>query len=385
MKIDLELTDEEQIMAESLERYFSRNYDPNYEAWLGSRSFPREIMRDLSQLILPGTIPERGGGGGLPDSTMGIFSEMMGKHEIPVPAFLSMHFAKLLPMIRDEDVRAGMIGRYLAGNLVICGAFTEPGAGSDSAGISTRAVRKGDGYVIDGEKAFVSGPGNADVHIVTARIPSMEERKRHGGITLFLVDGKARGVEPYHMESMATAFDGDFGGIRLTGAEVPGSNLIGNEGEGFRILMKILNVQRVHVALYSIGLAERSLEEAVEYARMRKSFGVPLSSHQAVSFRLAEDWTRLNAARLLAYHALELQDSGKENSAECAAVKWYGCEIAFEAASHALQTLGASGYVRSSALERRFRATRGFLIGDGTPDIQKLIISRKLFGKEYSP
>lgn len=380
MNIDGTLTEEEQVIHGNFKRYLETRVGPLHAEWEKNGKFPREMMKGFSEIALPATIPAQFGGAGMDEVSIGLMSELMGMHEFPIPAFLTLHFAKLLPLVSDEGIRQDYLKKYLAGEIVICGAFTEPGHGSDPASIETRAETTGNGYAITGEKSFVSSPLLADIHLVTARTGV-----GGNGISLFLVDSSEGGIEPYEMESMARVFKGDFGGIRFNNVNVPQGNLMGDEGSGFKTLMKTLNAQRVHVALYSIGLALSSLSDAVEYARVRKTFGKPISSHQAVAFRLAEDWTRLESVRLLAYKALTMQDKGIENSAECAAVKWHGCEVAFDAISHALQTFGASGYVKTSPIERRFREARGFLIGDGTPDIQKLIISRKLFGRDSAP
>lgn len=384
MKFEWDLDDEQKIILDTFDEYCRKVVEPNYEEWIRKGEFPREIMKSLSKLIFRAVVSnepsER-----INELTLGLISETMGKYEFPVPAFLTTHFAKLLPFISDEALRKKYTRRFVEGDLVICGAFTEPGAGSDSASISTEASRSGNDFIVTGEKSFVSSPLVSDLHIVSTRTKRTEWEERHRGISLLAIDNDSEGVESYEIESMASVFRGDFGGLRLNNVCVPEGNLVGEENSGFQLLMRILSIQRVHVALYSIGLAERSIEEAIEYARMRKTFGKPISRFQAVSFRLAEDWGKVEAAKLLAYKALSLQDQGSDNAGESAAVKWYGCEVSFNAVSHAMQTFGASGYVKTSPLERRFRAARGLLIGDGTPDVQKLIIARKLFGKEFAP
>lgn len=380
MYMDGTLNEEEQLIHDTFKDYLETKIVPKQAGWEKTGEFPREIMKSFSEIALPATIPQSMGGAETPESTIGLMSELMGMYEFPVPGFLTMHFSKLLPLITEKESRSKYVEKYLKGELVLCGAFTEPGHGSDSAAIETRAERMGDQYEVSGEKSFVSSPMMADAHIVTARTGGAS-----AGMSLLMVNSKEKGVEPYGMDTMATVYRGDFGGVRFDGAMAPAGNLIGEEGKGFRILMRTLNAQRVHVALYSIGMAEKSLLEAVEYAKVRKTFGKPISKHQAVSFRLAESWSKLESVKLLAYKALAMQEKGLENSSECAAVKWHGCEVALETVSNALQTFGAAGYVSTSPLERRFRAARGFLIGDGTPDIQKLIISRNLFGKEFSP
>lgn len=384
VKLDGTLSEEESIIKSSFEEYCRKNITPIYDRLTEKREFPKNLMRELAGIVLGATTPvdpsEK-----LDEVMLGILSESMGKFEVPVPAFLTMHFSKLLPLVRDEEERVRYLKKYRTGDLVICGAFTEPGQGSDSASVSTTAVRNGSGYTLNGEKSFVSSPGIANAHIISARTGNSPWEERHKGISLFISDSGTNGLEPYEMENMASIFRGDFGGLRLDNVSLPEGHMIGEENKGFQVLMKILSIQRVHVGLYTIGLAESALEEAIEYAKVRKTFGQSISKYEAVSFRLAEDWSKLEAVRMLAYKALSMQDHGLDNTAESAAVKGYGCEAAFQATSDALQTMGAAGYVKSSGMERKFRSSRGFLIGDGTPDIQRLILSRKIFGRKYAP
>ena len=376
MELNGRLNDEEGLIKNSFDEYCEKNYVPHYEQYLRNRVFPKKIMKDLSELLLPSTISmnkeEK-----IDDVILGILSEEMGRYEFPLPAFLTIHFSKLLPYIRDEGVRDEYIRRYLAGDSLICGAYTEPAHGSDAYHIATEARKIGTNYILSGEKSFVSNPGISDVYLISA--------KTDRGISILMVDRSMEGMEPYEIENMAYLFKGEFGGIRMDNVKVPETYLVGEENKGFRLLMDILSIQRVHVGLYAIGIAEAALKEAIEYAKMRKAFGTPISKFEAVSFRLAEDMAKIESIKTLAYKALSMENAGMDNSIESAAVKGYGCEVAFNAVSDALQTLGAAGYSKTSSLERKFRISRGFLLGDGTPDIQKLIISRKIFGKDFSP
>ena len=376
MELNGKLNDEEELIKNSFDEYCEKKYVPYYEQYLKDGIFPKKIMKDLSDLLLPSTISlndhEK-----VDDIILGILSEEMGKYEFPLPAFLTIHFSKLLPYIRNESIRDEYIKSYLSGNSVICGAYTEPGHGSDAYHIASEARKIGTNYILSGEKSFVSNPGISDVYMISARTGN--------GISILMVDRSMEGIESYEIENMASLFKGEFGGIRMDNVMVPETYLVGEENKGFQLLMDILSIQRVHVGLYAIGIAEGALNEAIEYAKMRRAFGVPISKFEAVSFRLAEDKAKIESIRTLAYKALSMENSGMDNSIESATVKGYGCEIAFNAVSDALQTLGAAGYSKTSPLERKFRISRGFLLGDGTPDIQKLIISRKLFGKEFSP
>jgi alkylation response protein AidB-like acyl-CoA dehydrogenase len=376
MELNGKLSDEEELIKNSFDEYCEKNYVPYYEEYLRDRIFPKKIMKDLSELLLPSTI-SLNKGERVDDIILGILSEEMGKYEFPLPAFLSIHFSKLLPYINDEAIREKYINQYLEGNSIICGAYTEPGHGSDAYHIATEARKSGSDYILSGEKSFVSNPGISNIYMISA--------KTGKGISILMADRSMDGLEPYEIENMAYLFRGEFGGIRMNNVKIPDTYLVGEENKGFKLLMDILSIQRVHVGLYAIGIAEGALNEAIEYAKMRKAFGMPISKFEAVSFRLAEDMAKIESIRTLAYKALAMENSGMDNSIESAAVKGYGCEVAFNAVSDALQTLGAAGYSKTSSLERKFRISRGFLLGDGTPDIQKLIISRQIFGKEFSP
>jgi len=383
--MDFSFSKEQELLRASIEEFCKKEIDPRISDWIKERAFPRALLKKLSQIGLTGmNIPEELGGSPLDNVSQGIIAEILGRHELPTPIFLTIFgFARLLPFIDDEEVKRRTIEKLLRGELVIAGAFTEPGCGSDAAAITTRAKRQGDVYVVKGEKTFITGAPVADVFIVSVKTGTLGPP--HRNISLLLIEAGRKGVEPYELESMASDIKGEFGGVVFDEVEVPVGNLIGMENMGFYMLMEEFNVLRIFVALASLGLAERSLEEAVSYAKQRKAFGQPISKFEAVSFRLAEHWTKIKAAKLLAYYALWLADDKRPYWAEAAAAKWYGCEVAFNAVNDVVQTYGAAGYTKNHPFERMFRGVRGMLIGDGTGDVMKLIISRYLFGREYAP
>lgn len=378
------LDEDRALIADTFEDYCSRNVESYRKVWEKDRNFPFSLMKDVYS-IFGNSILTADPGERLDEVTLGAISETMGKFGFPVPAFLTLHFSKLLRHLGNEELLNSYSRKLQNGETVICGAFSEPSCGSDSAAIKTSARSENGFLVLNGEKSFVSSPGIANTFILSARTSEAEINRMHRGISLIVVDSDSEGLEPYEIESMASEFKGDFGGVVLNNVKVPEDRILGNKDEGFRLLMNTFNFQRVHVALYALGLAEKSLEQAVEYSKMRETFGNPISKYQAVSFRLAENWTRIEASRLLAYNALALPEDNPDSSSYCAGVKWYACENAFRAVDESLQTLGASGYVKTSEMEKQFRAARGFLIGDGTPDIQKLIIARNLLGRDFAP
>ena len=384
LKLDFEFSEEQKLIKKSAEEFCRKEVSPYIDKWLKDRIFPRELMKKCASIGWTGmNIREEYGGTPLDNVSQGIITEVIGKYEVPTQIFLSLQLSRLLNYA-TEECKEKFTGKFLDGDLIICGGFTEPGCGSDAAAITTRAVKDGGEYLINGEKACISGPLYSDIFVISAKTAEIPG-KPHKAISLILVEKDREGVEAYELETMAPGFKGDFGGVKFDNVRVPVANLIGEENKGFYLLMNEFNLIRVHVALMALGAAEKSIEEAIEYAKQRRAFGLPISKFQAVSFRLAEHWTKIEAAKLLAYRALWLADKGTPNWAEASAAKWYGCEVAFNAINDALQTYGAYGYTTEYPVERRFRAIRGALIGDGTGDIQKLIISRILFGREYSP
>jgi alkylation response protein AidB-like acyl-CoA dehydrogenase len=382
--MEFSFSKEQELLKASIEEFCKKEIDPYIGNWIKERTFPRALLGKLSQIGLTGmNIPEELGGSPLDNVSQGVVAEVLGRHEFPTSMFLTIFgFARLLPSIVDESMRRRAIEKLLKGELVIAGAFTEPGCGSDAVAITTKAERRGDMYVVKGEKTFITGAPVADMFIASVKTGTGPP---HKSISLLLIEADRKGVEPYELESMAGDIKGEFGGVVFDDVEVPVGNLMGVENMGFYMLMEEFNILRVFVALVSLGLAERCLEEAIDYAKQRKAFGQPISRFEAVSFRLAEHWTKIRAAKLLAYYALWLADNKRPYWAEAAAAKWYGCEVAFNAVNDVIQTYGAAGYTKDHPFERRFRGIRGMLIGDGTGDIMKLIISRHLFGREHAP
>lgn len=380
--MDFDFSENQRLLYDTGRAFLEKACKPNMNEWLERGEFPRDFLRALGELGWMGAaVPKGLKGEGLSELELGVISELFGYYEVPVGIFLTLHLAKQLVHLKDEGLRASLLERLIRGELVICGGYTEPHCGSDASAIKTKGRKEGGRVVIDGEKCFISSPGFADAYILTVRT---EPGKRpQEAISLVLVQKGEEGLEPYELKTMASEFKGDFGGVRLAQVSVPEGAVIGEPGKGFGLLMREFGTIRVHVALLGAGLARRCLDEAIPYAKERLAFGVPISKFEAVSFRLAEAWSRIEAARLTAYRALWAADQGRPFQAESSLAKWYGCELALKSISDALQTAGAAGYTADFMFERAYRRARGLLIGDGTSDIQKLIIARSLFGKEY--
>jgi alkylation response protein AidB-like acyl-CoA dehydrogenase len=257
------------------------------------------------------------------------------------------------------------------------GAFclTEPEVGSDASALSTTAHKDGDEYILNGVKQFITSGKNGDVAIVIA-VTDKAAGKR--GISAFLVPTNAPGYTVERLEDKLGQHSSDTAQIRLEQCRVPASQLIGQEGEGYKIALSALEGGRIGIAAQAVGMARSALDVAITYANERQSFGQPIIAHQAVGFRLAECATQLEAARQLIWHAASLRDAGVPCLKEAAMAKLFASEVAEKICSAAIQTLGGYGYVNDFPVERIYRDVRVCQIYEGTSDIQKLIIQRAL-------
>jgi acyl-CoA dehydrogenase len=273
------------------------------------------------------------------------------------------------PNLRDE-----LLPRYIAGQLLPAFALSEPDAGSDAAAITTTARRAGDHYVINGRKTWTSNCGLADVYVVFAR---MEEQPGAGGIAAFAIDGHDRGITLE--ERLSVLPPHTVGTWTLKDCRVPSHRLIGTLGEGFKIAMHVLELFRPTVGAATLGFARRALAEAIQRSLSRTAFKKPIAEHQVIQAKLADMAVGIDAAALLVYRAAWQHDAtGQSISREAAIAKLYSTETAFDIIDEAVQIFGGLGLVRGTTVERLFRHSRAFRIFDGTSEIQRLIIARKL-------
>jgi len=257
------------------------------------------------------------------------------------------------------------------------GAFclTEPHVGSDASALRTTATREGDSYVLQGVKQFITSGKHGDVAIVIAVTDKAAGKK---GISAFIVPTDTPGYVVARLEDKLGQHSSDTAQINFDQCRVPAENLIGQEGEGYKIALSALEGGRIGIAAQSVGMARSALEVALDYARQRESFGTAIFNHQAVGFRLADCATRLEAARQLIWHAAALRDAGRPCLKEAAMAKLFASEVAEEICSAAIQTLGGYGYVSDFPVERIYRDVRVCQIYEGTSDVQKILIQRAL-------
>jgi alkylation response protein AidB-like acyl-CoA dehydrogenase len=373
------LTPEQEQVRETLRAFARDVLAPNAARWDREHAFPREAVRQLGALGALGVVvPEAHGGAGLDYVSLAVVLEEIAAGDGATSTIVSVQNSVVCgPVLAfgSEAQKRAWLPRLASGEAIGCFCLTEPAAGSDASAIATRAVRRADGYVLDGVKQFITSGANADVALVFA-VTDAGAGKR--GITAFIVPTTTPGFRVARVEDKLGQRASDTAQIALAGCEVPATLRLGEEGQGYRIALANLEAGRIGIAAQSVGMARAAYEAALSYAKERQAFGKPIVEHQAVAFRLADMATQIEAARQLTLHAASLRDAGLPCLKEASMAKLFASEMAERACSAALQVHGGYGYVTDFPVERIYRDVRVCQIYEGTSDIQRLVIAREL-------
>jgi butyryl-CoA dehydrogenase len=352
---------------------------PNAPRWDKERLFPRKAHQGLAALGAYGIcVPEELGGAGLDYLTLALVLEEIAAGDGGTSTAISVTNCPvnaILMRYGNAAQKQQWLTRLARGELLGAFCLTEPHVGSDASALRTTARREGDEYVINGVKQFITSGKNGHLAIVIAVTDKAGGKK---GMSAFLVPTDTPGYVVARLEEKIGQHSSDTAQIQLENCRVPAENLIGEEGEGYKIALSSLEGGRIGIAAQSVGMARSALEVAIDYAKERQSFGTAIFNHQAVGFRLAECATRLEAARQLIWHAAALRDAGRPCLKEAAMAKLFASEMAEQVCSAAIQTLGGYGYVSDFPVERIWRDVRVCQIYEGTSDVQKIIIQRGL-------
>jgi butyryl-CoA dehydrogenase len=375
--MDFELSEEHRAFRKVVREFAEREVAPYAAEWDRTHTFPTEIVREMGKLGLFGLIfPEEYGGAGADFLSLCVAIEELARVDqsvaITLEAGVGLGANPVFAFGTDEQKRRWLpdlvSGRALAGF-----GLTEPDAGSDAGGTRTRAELDGDEWVINGSKAFITNSGTpiTSMVIVTALTGPDE-------ISSIIVPSGTPGftVEPAYEKMGWRASDTH--GLSFDDCRVPASNLLGDEGRGFRQFLEILNDGRIAIAAMSVGVAQGCLDQSTAYAKEREAFGRPIGSNQAIAFKLADMAVAVEAARLLAYKAAWLRDSGRPYREAASMAKLYASEVAVGATRDAVQIFGGAGYMDESPVSRAYRDAKVLEIGEGTSEIQRLIIARSL-------
>jgi alkylation response protein AidB-like acyl-CoA dehydrogenase len=376
------LLDETQQMIRDTMRAFAReNLAPNAARWDREHHFPRDELRALGGLGALGIVtPERWGGAGLDYVSLAVSLEEIAAGDGATSTIVSVQNSVVCGPLNTfgSDAQKEKYLKPLArGEALGCFCLTEPHVGSDAGAIATRAERKGVEYVLNGVKQFITTGSNADVAIVFAVTDRAAGKK---GISGFIVDTGTPGYVVARIEEKLGQRASDTAQIVFENCRVPIANLLGHEGQGYRIALSNLEAGRIGIAAQAVGMARAAFDAALGYARERSSFGKPLTGHQAISFKLADMATQIEAARQMVWHAAALRDATRPCLVEASMAKLFASEMAERVCSDAIQIHGGYGYVADFPVERIYRDVRVCQIYEGTSEIQRLVIGRALAG-----
>jgi butyryl-CoA dehydrogenase len=352
---------------------------PNAPKWDREHSFPKEAHQGLAALGAYGIcVPEEHGGAGLDYLTLALVLEEIAAGDGGTSTAISVTNCPvnaILMRYGNAQQKKKWLQPLAQGHMLGAFCLTEPQAGSDASSLRTTARKDADGWVIDGVKQFITSGKNGHVAVVIA-VTDKGAGKR--GMSAFIVPTDAPGYTVARLEDKLGQHSSDTAQINFDACRIPAENLIGQEGEGYKIALGALEGGRIGIAAQSVGMARSAFDAALAYAKERQAFGGPIFEQQAVGFRLADCATQLEAARQLIWHAASLRDAGLPCLKEAAMAKLFASEMAERVCSAAIQTLGGYGYVNDFPVERIYRDVRVCQIYEGTSDIQKLLIQRAL-------
>ncbi len=373
------LTPDQEMIRDAVRAFAQEQLWPHAARWDREHHFPREAHRGLAALGAYGIcVPEELGGAGLDYVTLALVLEEIAAGDGGTSTAISVTNCPvnaILMRYGNDAQKKRWLAPLAQGELLGAFCLTEPHVGSDASALRTTAVKQGGDYVINGVKQFITSGKNGQVAIVIAVTDKGAGKK---GMSAFIVPTDAPGYVVARLEDKVGQHSSDTAQINFDNCRIPAENLIGEEGEGYKIALSALEGGRIGIAAQSVGMARSAFETALAYAKERQSFGTAIFNHQAVGFRLADCATQLEAARQLIWHAASLRDAGKPCLKEAAMAKLFASEIAEQVCSAAIQTLGGYGYVSDFPVERIWRDVRVCQIYEGTSDVQKIIIQRAL-------
>jgi alkylation response protein AidB-like acyl-CoA dehydrogenase len=356
--------------------------------------FPHELIPKMADLGLFGVmIPESYGGAGLDPLSFAIIIEEIARADASVALLLASHNSLCAGHILaagNEEQKRTYLPPLARGEKLGAWALTEPGGGSDAASLRTRAVRRGDDWIISGDKLFITQGSVANTYVIMASTMSREQGagstehdavepgRRGEGISAFIVERERIGLRIVRVENKLGVRASDTAQLSLEEIRVPKENLLGELNNGYRDVLRVLDGGRIGIGAMAVGIARAALEESLRYAKQRRQFGRPIAEFEAIQWKLADMATEIDAARLLVYHAAELKQKGLAFRRLASEAKLFASEIAARATSQAVQIHGGAGYMKDSPVERYFRDAKLCEIGEGTSEIQRMIIAKEL-------
>lgn len=382
--MDFELNEDQRAFSDTAQQFAAERLAPMAAEWDEKQIFPKEVLREAGELgFLSLYTPEEQGGLGLSRLDSSIIFEQLSMGCTSTTAFMTIHnmVSWMIASFASDVVKAQFCPKLVTGEWLGSYCLTEPNAGSDAASLATSATKKGNQYILNGSKTFISGAGDTDVLIVMARTGEQGAK----GVSAFVVEANAKGISYGRKEPKMGWNSQPTRAVTFENVTVPVTHLLGEEGQGFVFAMKGLDGGRINIATCSVGTAQQALKHATQYMQERKQFGKTLAQFQALQFKLADMATELVAARQLVRYAASKLDNGDPNATTyCAMAKRFATDVGFQVCDQALQLYGGYGYIKEYPMERYFRDVRVHQILEGTNEIMRLIIARRLLSAESS-
>ncbi len=377
--MNFELTEIQRDIQKLTREFAARELTPNARTWDENHEWPAEAVKKLAELsLLAVAVPEDEGGAGLDNVCYALAMEEISRGCASTGVIMSVNNSLYCDPVKKfgtEEQKKSFLHHFARGEKLGCFGLTEPQAGSDAAAQETVAVKKGDRYIINGSKNWITNGPKADAIVL---FTMTDKAAGHKGITAFLVPTDIKGfrrMPPDKKMGICAAWSCT---MYFEDMEVPAENLLGKEGEGFKVAMSTLDGGRIGIAAQALGIARAAYEEAVAYSAERKSFGKAIREHQAIQFMIADMATELDAARMLVWRAAMMKDQGVRHSPESAMAKLYASEMSRRVTNTALQIFGGMGYSKEMDAERHVRDARITEIYEGTSEIQRIVISSNL-------
>ncbi len=380
--MDCRPTAEHEVLRRTVREFSDAEIRPHVRDWDQSQHFPGELVPSMASLGLMGIqIPEPYGGAAMSAIEYCICIEELARVDPGVALLVAAHnglCAAHIAMFANEAQKQRYLVPLARGEKIGAWGLTESTSGSDAASMRTTAARAGDGWVLNGAKTFTTHGRVGDIHVVMA-VTDRESRSK--GISAFIVERGTPGLVPGKKEDKLGMRASDTSGVLFDHCRIPLDQLLGKEGRGFLDALRVLDAGRIGIAALAVGLAQGAYEAALQYAGARRAFGKPIGAFEAVQWKLADTATRIEAARLLTYRAAYLEDRDERTTLESAMAKLYASEIAVRAAEDSVQIHGGYGFVKDYPAEKFFRDAKLTTIGEGTSEIQRLVIARQLLSR----
>jgi alkylation response protein AidB-like acyl-CoA dehydrogenase len=377
--LDFQLNDEQQQLRKTVREFAEREILPHVMEWDEAAKFPMEVVKELGHLGLMGIIfPAEYGGAGMGYIEYATAIEELSRVDGSVGIIVAAHTSLCsnhIFLAGNEAQKQKYIPKLATSEFIGAWGLTEPNSGSDAGGARCSAMRKGDKWVLNGTKTFITNGSYADVYVVVA---VTDRTNGTHGLSAFVVEKGTKGFRPGKKENKLGLRASDTSELIFEDCEIPADHLLGKEGDGFIDAMRILDGGRISIAALGLGMAQGAFDSALKYSKQRKQFGKAISEFQAIQWKLADMATEIDAARLLTMRAAWLKDNHMKTTLESSMAKLYTSEVAVRAANEAVQIHGGYGFIKDYPAEKFYRDVKLCTIGEGTSEIQRMVISRQL-------